>query len=304
MMDGSIRFTRRHILLAGLGALAAACAPTAAPPQPSQSARSGTGSTSGQITPIVAASDIAVGTNQRFLFAAIGPDNRPITDASVELAFFKVTGPNTAQLRSRAPAVYRESPGAPDRGVYVARTDFDEAGDWGVAAQITRGGGPPTELRTSFQVKQQSATPALGAAVPASRTLTGTTPAEIERFCSARPADHFHQLSIAGALGQDKPFVVLFASPSFCTSRTCGPSLEVLGALEGQFGSGANYIHVEIYRDGHPGERGEMVPAVAEWGLPSEPWLFVVDANGQLADKFEGSITVDEVGTALARVLA
>ena len=303
-MDKPIRVSRRSVLLAGLGALAAACAPTAAAPQSSPGTRPGTSSTAGQITPIVAASDIAVGTNQRFLFAAIGSDNRPITDATVELAFFKLTGPSTAQLRSRAPAVYRESPGAPDRGVYVARTDFDEAGDWGVAAQVSRAGREPTELRASFQVKAQSATPSVGAAVPASRTLTGTTPEEIERFCSARPPDHFHQLSIADAILQPKPLVVLFASPSFCTSRTCGPSLEVLGALETQYGNGANYIHVEIYRDGHPGERGEMVPAVTEWGLPSEPWLFVVDANGQLVDKFEGSITVEEVGTALARVLA
>jgi hypothetical protein len=255
------------------------------------------------MTPIVAASDLAVGPNQRFLFAVLGPDNRPITDAQVAFAFFKVTGASTAQLRSRADAVYRESPGAPDRGVYVARADFDEAGDWGVAAQITRANADPAELRVSFQVKDKSATPAIGAPVPASHTLTGTTPAEIETFCSARPVDDFHRVSIADALTQGKPLAILFASPSFCTSRTCGPSLEVLGSLHDIHGDAANFIHVEIYKDGHPGEKGETVPAVSEWALPSEPWLFVVGSDGRLVDKFEGSITVDEVDASLARAL-
>lgn len=48
---------------------------------------------------------------------------------------------------------------------------------------------------------------------------------------------------------------------------------------------------------------GEMVPAVGEWGLTSEPWLFVVGADGRLADKLEGIITADEARSVLARAL-
>jgi hypothetical protein len=48
----------------------------------------------------------------------------------------------------------------------------------------------------------------------------------------------------------------------------------------------------------------ETVPTVGEWGLPSEPWLFVVDADGRLVEKFEGSITLEEVSPTLARVLS
>ncbi len=256
--------------------------------------------TSGQMTAVLPNADLAVGTNQRFLVAIIGEDNRPITDATVNLDFFKVTGPGTAQLRSTATTTYREAPGLPDRGVYVTRSDFDEAGDWGVAVQITRPNAEPSELRVSFQVKPKSETPAIGSVVPASRTLTGTNPAEIEKFSSARPPDPaLYQVSIADALGQRKPFAVLFATPGFCTSRTCGPSLDVLQALQQQYGDRANFIHVEIYQNGQP---PDVVPVVKEWGLPSEPWLFVVDADGRVADKFEGSITVDEVGPAVAAV--
>ena len=37
------------------------------------------------------------------------------------------------------------------------------------------------------------------------------------------------------------------------------------------------------------------MPAVAEWGLPTEPWVFVVAADGTLAAKFEGAVGADEL---------
>jgi hypothetical protein len=247
-----------------------------------------------------------VGQNQRFLLALIGPDNRPVTDAAVDLAFFKLTGPGQAQLRSRAAATFYESPelAEVERGVYVARADFEEPGDWGVQAEVARPQGEPSEVRATFRVRPKAATPGMGDRVPASKTLTGTSAAEIEKFSSARPVDvSLYRLSIADALAQARPLVVLFASPGFCTSRTCGPSLDVLQDLRQRYGDQANFIHVEIYKDGRPNEKLETVPAVEEWGLPSDPWLFIVDANGRLVDKFEGSITVEETAPILDRVL-
>lgn len=252
--------------------------------------------TAGQLTAILPATDLAVGPNQRFMVVLLGPDNRIVSDATVDLAFFKVTGPEQAQLRGRAPTQYREAPGADGRGAYVARAEFDEPGQWGVAAQVLQPGQPPTELRLNFEVKDKSSTPGRGEVVPPSQTLTGTTPGEIERFSSARPADpKLYRLSVADALRERRPLVVLFATPGFCTSRLCGPSLEVLQTLQAEFDGLANFIHVEIYKDGRPNDRFELVAAVNEWGLTSEPWLFVVGADGRLADKFEGNITAQEV---------
>ena len=49
--------------------------------------------------------------------------------------------------------------------------------------------------------------------------------------------------------------------------------------------------------------RARTVPAAAEWNLPSEPWTFVVDADGLVAAKFEGFATREELEDALAKVL-
>ncbi len=253
-----------------------------------------------QVTGVLPATDLAVGPNQRFLLVLIAPDNSLVSDATVDLSFFKVTGANQAQLRAQAVAQYREAPGATGRGAYIARADFDEAGQWGVAAHVTEPGKAPADLKLSFEVKDKSSTPSVGAPVPASRTLTGTSAAEIERFSSARPVDtSLYRVSIADALQERKPLVVLFASPGFCTSRLCGPSLEALQSLRDQYDTKANFMHVEIYQDGRPNANLDVVPPVREWGLTSEPWLFVVGPDGRLADKFEGSIVTEEVRQSL-----
>jgi hypothetical protein len=300
------RISRRLFLQAGLVTFAAACTrPSQSPPASGMTPILGQPTGSGAINLALPASDLAVGQDQRFLVALIGPGNQLITDARVELAFFKVTGPESAQLRARSSASYQEPPGARNRGIYVARADFDEAGDWGVAAVVERPGAQPAEVRTSFKVKPTSETPAIGAPAPPSRTLTGRTPQDVEAFCSARPGDvEFHQHSVAEAIGLGKPTAILFATPGFCESMLCGPSLEVLKLLRERYADGVNLVHVEIYKDGRPNERREMVPAVAEWKLPSEPWLFVVDSSGRIADKLEGSITLEETTPVLDRLLS
>jgi predicted transcriptional regulator len=66
----------------------------------------------------------------------------------------------------------------------------------------------------------------------------------------------------------------------------------------------ANYVHVEIYEnlDAVTTEDLRIVAAVRTWGLPSEPWVFVVDANGEVAARFEGALTDEELEIALEEV--
>jgi len=303
-----LHITRRRLLrsalILGPAAYLAACNRSAAVPEPTPSRL--LNATPGQLTAVAAASDLAVGVDQRFPIGIIDENNRPISDATVQLAFFKVTGPSTAELRARADTTYRESPGLEGRGVFVSRADFNEAGDWGVAAQVTEPGREPREALIAFKVKPKSSTPSIGDPVPHSHTLTANTPAEVERICSARPGDDYHHLSIDQALDQGKPLAVLFATPGFCTSRTCGPSLDVLDKLHAMYPGTANYIHVEVLKDGHPPQDGgpwQYVPSVDEWGLPSEPWLFLIDDTGRLVDKFEASITVGEVQPVFAKLV-
>ena len=46
----------------------------------------------------------------------------------------------------------------------------------------------------------------------------------------------------------------------------------------------------------------QLVPAAVQWGLPDEPWIFVVDASGKVTAKFEGAVGSDELTAAIAAV--
>ena len=46
------------------------------------------------------------------------------------------------------------------------------------------------------------------------------------------------------------------------------------------------FIHVEIYRDNDPNSGPN--PWVQQWALPSEPWVFVVGADGKIKLQVRG----------------
>ena len=88
------------------------------------------------------------------------------------------------------------------------------------------------------------------------------------------------------------PFVLVFATPKFCESRTCGPVVDVVKAVQRRFaGSGVRFIHVEIYTGQQP--RAGANRWVKEWRLPSEPLVFLVGGDGRIKARFEGCAVVE-----------
>ena len=95
--------------------------------------------------------------------------------------------------------------------------------------------------------------------------------------------------TVAAALAAKKPFVVTFATPEFCQSRTCGPVVQVVQSVAKQRqGSGVDFIHIEIYKDNDPSKGTNRW--VDQWRLPSEPFTFVVDRTGVIRQRFEGRL--------------
>jgi hypothetical protein len=46
----------------------------------------------------------------------------------------------------------------------------------------------------------------------------------------------------------------------------------------------------------------ELSPDVEEWGLISQPWLYVIDASGSVTAVFEGAVSEAEVANAIGSV--
>jgi hypothetical protein len=94
------------------------------------------------------------------------------------------------------------------------------------------------------------------------------------------------------------PFVLVFATPKFCTSRTCGPVVDVVSHVRKQLsGTPVRFIHVEVYTHNEPARGYNRW--MREWGLETEPWVFLVGRNGRIIAKFEGSVSVHELRSAI-----
>jgi hypothetical protein len=185
------------------------------------------------------------------------------------------------------------------RGLYVTYPTFESAGKWGAEVTV-EGSGLQETVRASFEVAEEGATPAVGAPVPPSKTPTAHGKGLRDITTDTRPDPDFYRTSVADAVKSGRPFVVTFATPKFCTSAVCAPTLDIV-KKESKDWPGVEFIHVEVYELDDT-DNLDPVDAVMEWGLPSEPWVFVVDAEGKLAAKFEGTVSRDELADALAGV--
>jgi hypothetical protein len=123
---------------------------------------------------------------------------------------------------------------------------------------------------------------------------------------STPPRAELHQMRVAEAIEQKRPFVVVIASPSFCTSRLCGPVTDEVAALYPKYHDRVEFIHIEPYDLALLRSENKFRPvgATLEWKLPTEPWTFVVNGQGRLAAKFEGLATRDEIEKAIQRMLS
>ena len=265
-----------------------------------------------ELVPVPVASDLAVGPN-RFLLNLLDRQNRPLAspDRPVTLYFYDLASDPAAPVAFVEGTFMTTIPQLP--GLYRAQVEFPTAGEWGLEVVATESDGSQRTGRMVFPVRPAPSTPALGADAPASTTPTATSAADIGRISTDRQPDpDFYTTSVDEALDQDRPFVLVFATPAFCTTATCGPALDIVKSVAPEYKERVSFIHVEPYElelsDGVLQPRFDQdnrpipVESVREWGLRTEPYIFVVDAAGKVRAKLEGVAGVDEIEAALADV--
>jgi hypothetical protein len=112
-------------------------------------------------------------------------------------------------------------------------------------------------------------------------------------------AEDLLRTDLADVLGR-KPVVITFATPALCTSRVCGPVVDIVEQARARTRGGVAFIHQEIYRDNDV--RKGLQPPVTAWRLYTEPWTFVIARNGRIAARFEGAFSLGELQRAIAKV--
>ena len=269
--------------------------------------------------PILATQDLAVGV-KRMAFSLDGlraDDHLPTVRVSLYLLDQRAPPPRSVQYarfipydaglgltaHNHANASVSDRSLPISRGVYVVPVQLTEPGQWGALLEIEAGEAMES-VRLRFSVRERPAAPRAGERAPA---VVSRTRGEVQSLATLtsdpEPEPGLYALSIDAALAQQRPLLLAFATPAFCHSRTCAPVLDAVKAVWREFATEINGIHVEVFENPQEPSRLVEARAFAAWGLPSEPWVFVIDRENVIRYAFEGALTQAELRSAVVWVL-
>jgi hypothetical protein len=265
-----------------------------------------------EVLPVLISNLLTCGQN-RILFTILDPSQRPIgaPDRPVSVAFYDLGRDAATPIAT----VEGEFVWAieDERGIYVGNVEFPESGRYGAEFRTSVGGGEGQAIRLTFDVQPGSSVVKVGDRAPASKTPTladvGGDPARLSTDNDPLPA--LYETSIEEALSARQPFVVIFATPKFCQTAQCGPTLDRIKPFVDRYPS-VTFINVEPYRlelvdgtleaDLDANGQLQTAPTTDEWRLINEPIVFVVDRDGVIRASFDLIFSDAELTAALDAV--
>ena len=281
--------------------LAAACSPEPTPtPTPSHTPTP----EMQEWTSILGTTELRAGTQRVAFLLASGSALVRVPEATVTTTFLDGNAEGET-----ATAQFHEWPFG-TRGSYVTQLTFPQTGMWRL--EIEGEGG---EAALDVQVEETSIVRDIGQIGVFSNTKTlESQGGDVSRITSHyRPDPALYEITVAESLFSGRPTVVVFASPAFCTTPTCGPQVETVTELREAYPDVADYIHVEVYDNPHEIQgdltKGVLSPVLAEWGIDqvehyrNESWTFIIGADARIAERFEGYAAFEELEEALQAAL-
>lgn len=316
----TVRPLRSPVVLATLGAvlvLLAACADQEPPTS------QGT-----ELAVAVASYDLAVGSDVRLMTGVFTPARELVLfgEVTFELGYLGEEPTGATELDQAVTARFLPVPGMEPEGdpgqatlvtsqdgagVYAAPVAFDRAGFWGLRVTAALDDGSVRSGTVTFPVLDAPQVPTIGDPAPrtVNPTLADVEAGRIEAVAlDSRaqgidpriPDQHLHRSTVADALDAGRPVVVMVSTPVYCVSRFCGPLTEIISQLALEYDDRADFVMIEVWEDF---DAQELHPAAAEWiQTPTggnEPWVFLVDADGRIAARWDNVLDVTELVAAL-----
>lgn len=296
---------RRHFLRAGSAAALAFLAACAR--EETKKPTQGTiddilGSRQPNIELVPAGTELIEDRGERVAFGIIDTTtNRPIPNGKTRLwaapdRQTKALGPFEAPYHGD---------GLGDRGVYVARVNFPVKGTYLLLSETVVDGKTLLGIN-SVDVGVRNAMPKIGDPAIRVETPTKRNARGVDPICTLDPVCSLHEVSLMEALEDEKPIVLIFATPGFCESRLCGPEVQMVQSIAGEHGDDAVFIHAEIYRDDNEATIRQAIraPAPVAWKIVEEPAIYYIDRAGRIVERQLGPIDRTDVRTAVEALLA
>ena len=249
----------------------------------------------------------------RLLFTLLDIAGNPIgaPDRTVSVAFFDLGRDPSKPIATADGTFVWAIKDA--RGIYVANASFPEAGRYGAEVTTAKAGGQSEALRLTFDVQPDTPVIGVGDKAPTSKTPTladvGGDASHVSTDADPDPA--FYQTSVDQALAEHKPFALIFATPKFCTSAQCGPTLDSIKPYVAKYPT-VTFINVEPYKlklvDGvlqaDLDAKGQLqaTNVTDQWHLLTEPVVYVVDRDGIVTAQFDLIFSDPELTAALDAV--
>ena len=195
------------------------------------------------------------------------------------------------------------------KAAYVAEMTLPRPGGYDATITLDGPAGRIGSVGFVMVAREQSPTPPVGAPAPSVRTpIAADVGGNLQLISSdVFPDPRFYEHSVDELLAAHKPFVFTIYSPAFCPTTACGPLLRYMKELAPEFPA-MTFVHAEPYvmRDLGGGIQPEYEGngyAWAAWsqayGIPVEPYVFVVGADGRIVASFELIVGSDEIRAAI-----
>ena len=309
------RSRARHLAVLAVAALAVVLAGCGAEPDPIE------------LVVEPASFDVAVGEDQRLLVGLFTPERQLVAHGEVELglAYLGDGSDTEAAIEQREPARFIPVPGGQPgavteepslvqdtgTGVYAATVDLDRAGVWGIRVVGTLEDGTPVSGNRTFQVLPEHLVPAPGDDAPRVDNLTlddvasgAVRAVQLDSRAQAANSEvafpHLHRTTVAAAIEAGRPVVVAVATPVYCRTRFCGPLTEVIAELALSYDDRADFLHLEVWQDFDTQTLNDAAAAFIQTELGgNEPWVFLIDADGRIAARWDNILDIDELTAAL-----
>lgn len=241
---------------------------------------------------INASFEVLSGEQRRFLFGLTTTDNEPVARPELEVYTRQIGGevtggPYPVEFFSEGPA---------GLGIYLTRLDLTEGGPTEVLAVE---GDDFGAAAVNVVDPEDAQVPVPGSEAIETATATESDDLGLEEVCTRDPDCTMHDISLDEALDTGRPIVLMFATPAYCRTAVCGPVVDTLEELHTaeDFGD-VVFIHSEIFTDA-----GQTIaPPVADWGLPSEPWMFTINRDGRITDRIDGPMVAPELRRMIGQI--
>lgn len=251
------------------------------------------------VTMADSASTFVVGEAAR-LPLGVGDSSGALVEDAPETLTFTIEDAQSGEVVAEGIEIARRDTGLP-RAYYPLAFTTPAVGYYQAISEVD---GEPVSAAFTVAEPDTIVVPRPGQPLPPTPTPTVDDARGVDPICTQDPPCPLHEVDLGTALGTT-PLAVLVSTPAFCQTAICGPVLDLFVAAR-DAAPDVTFVHVEVYASADEveaeGPQATLAPAVDAWKLPYEPCLFLVAADGTVAERLDVIYDSDELAEALTRL--